>query len=116
MARIWVQNMVHPDRLHDDALIDEIARMFARQSVKKYEVQIKALLNRRELFPFLQDITCPTLVLCGRDDASTTLAGHEEMMTVLPNATLVVLEHCGHMSMMEQPGKVTDAMRAWLEK
>jgi len=116
MARIWVQNMVHPDRLHDEALIGEIARMFARQSVRKYEAQIKALLNRTELFPFLKNINCPTLVLCGREDASTTLAGHEEMMTALPNAALVVLEHCGHMSMMEQPQAVTNAMRAWLEK
>lgn len=116
MARIWVQNMVHPDRLDDEALIGDIARMFARQSVRKYEAQIHALLNRAELFPSLRNITCPTLVLCGREDASTTLAGHEEMMTALPNATLVVVEHCGHMSMMEQPEAVTAAMRAWLEK
>ncbi|HVY22247.1 MAG TPA: alpha/beta hydrolase [Steroidobacteraceae bacterium] len=116
MARIWVQNMVHPDRLQDEALLDSIARMFARQSVAKYAAQINALLNRTELFPALKTITCPTLVLCGREDASTTLAVHEEMMSALPNASLVVVEHCGHMSMLEQPDTVTAAMQRWLEK
>ncbi|MES1192406.1 MAG: alpha/beta hydrolase [Steroidobacter sp.] len=116
MARIWVQNMVHPDRLQDEALLDSIARMFARQSVAKYAAQINALLNRTELFPVLKTITCPTLVLCGREDASTTLAVHEEMMSALPKASLVVVEHCGHMSMLEQPDAVTAAMQRWLEK
>lgn len=116
MARHWVQNMVHPDRLEDEVLIKTITSMFARQSIAKYAAQINALLNRPEAFPLFKDFTCPTMVLCGREDASTTLAGHEEMMTMLPNATLVVVEHCGHMSMLEQPEAVTAAMRAWLEK
>jgi pimeloyl-ACP methyl ester carboxylesterase len=116
MARHWVQNMVHPDRLEDEVLIKTITSMFARQSIAKYAAQINALLNRPEAFPLFKNFSCPTLVLCGREDASTTLAGHEEMMTVLPNATLVVVEHCGHMSMLEQPEAVTAAMRVWLEK
>jgi len=116
MARIWVQNMVHRDRLHDEELIGTIASMFARQSVATYAAQINALLNRTELFPVLKTITCPTLVLCGREDTSTPVAAHQEMMTALPNASLVIVEHCGHMSMLEQPQAVTNAMRAWLEK
>ena len=116
MARIWVQNMVHPDRLQDAALIDNIVCMFARQSVAKYAAQINALLNRTELFPVLKTITCPTLLLCGREDASTTLAVHEEMLAALPTASLVIVEHCGHMSMLEQPDAVTAAMQCWLEK
>jgi pimeloyl-ACP methyl ester carboxylesterase len=116
MARLWVQNMVYRDHLRDEQLIGNIASMFARQSVAKYAAQINALLNRAGLFPVLKMITCPTLVLCGREDASTTVAVHQEMMTALPNATLVIVEHCGHMSMLEQPDAVTNAMRAWLEK
>ena len=114
MARIWVQNMVHPDHLSDKALIDTIADMFARQSVAKYAAQINALLSRTELFPVLKTITCPTLVLCGREDASTPMSIHEEMMTALSSASMVIVEHCGHMSMLEQPKAVTDAMRQWL--
>jgi pimeloyl-ACP methyl ester carboxylesterase len=116
MARHWVQNMVHPDRLQDDVLIKSITDMFARQSIVKYAAQINALLNRREAFPLLESIACPTLVLCGREDASTTVAAHEEMMTALTNATLVIVDHCGHMSMLEQPEAVTRAMTQWLSK
>ena len=116
MARHWVQNMVHPDRLQDEVLIKTITDMFGRQSIGKYSAQIKALLNRRDAFPLLKSIGCPTLVLCGREDASTTVAVHEEMMTALPNATLVIVDHCGHMSMLEQPEVVTSAMMQWLAK
>jgi len=116
MARHWVQNMVHPDRLQDEVLIKSITAMFARQSIAKYSAQINALLHRPDAFSLLSSIRCPTLVMCGREDASTTLAVHEEMMTALPNASLVIVEHCGHMSMLEQPNGVTRAMVQWLAK
>jgi len=53
-------------------------------------------------------------VLCGRQDAITTLPEHEEMAALIPNATLVVIEHCGHLATMERPDEVNAAMRAWL--
>jgi pimeloyl-ACP methyl ester carboxylesterase len=114
MARIWVRNMVHPDRLNDGILIDTIATMFARQSIGKYSAQINALLNRAELFPVLKTISCPTLVLCGREDASTPVVVHEEMMSTLSRASMTVVERCGHMSMLEQPDAVSNAMKRWI--
>lgn len=114
MARRWVLNMVHPARLQDEELIGGIARMFARQSIAKYSAQINALLNRKDLFHVLKDVHCPTLVLCGREDASTPVAVHEEMLAALSTATLVIVERCGHMSMLEQPDAVTRAMEQWL--
>ena len=116
MARRWVMNMVHADHLQDDKLINGIAQMFTRQSIATYAAQIHALLNRGELFPVLKHIRCPTLMLCGREDASTPVAIHEEMVTELAKPDFVIVEHCGHMSTLEQPAAVTAALKAWLEK
>ena len=116
MARRWVMNMVHPDRLRDENLINDIAQMFTRQSIATYSAQINALLNRRELFPVLKHILCPTLVLCGREDASTSVGVHEEMVAELPNANFVIVEHCGHLSPLEQPAAVNAALKEWIEK
>ena len=46
MAQVWVQGMVHPDRLQDAPLIDAIVDMFARKSADTFERQICALLQR----------------------------------------------------------------------
>ena len=64
--------------------------------------------------PLLAGIACPTLVLVGRDDAWSPLARHEELAREVRGSHLVVVEQCGHMSTMERPEAVTQAMRDWL--
>ncbi len=115
MAAAWIQGMVHPDRLRDTDLIHSIVEMMARKTPEVFAAQIQALLARRDATPVLPQIQCPTLVLCGRQDAWSVLARHEEMAALIPASRLVVIENCGHMSTMERPEAVTAAMRDWLE-
>ena len=56
----------------------------------------------------------PTLVACGRQDAWSPLAQHEEIASLVPGSKLVVFDDCGHMAMMEQPDAVAAALVAWL--
>lgn len=114
MAREWVRPMVHPDRLADIALIEAILDMLERRTPAEFAGQIEALLARPDATPLLPSIRCPTLVLCGRDDAWSTLAQHEEMAARIPGARLAVVERCGHMAPMERPREVGAALHAWL--
>jgi len=114
MAREWVRPMVHPDRLTDVALIDAILDMCERLTPAEFAGQIEALLARPDATSLLRSLRCPTLVLCGRDDAWSTLAQHEEMATLIPDASLAVVERCGHMAPMECPADVGAALAAWL--
>jgi pimeloyl-ACP methyl ester carboxylesterase len=114
MAAEWVKKMVHPDRLQDAPLVDSILAMMARKTPDIFAAQIKALLERPDATPLLANIRCPALVLCGRQDAWSTLPRHEEMAERIPNSRLVVIEDCGHMSTMERPAEVTNALRDWL--
>jgi pimeloyl-ACP methyl ester carboxylesterase len=63
----------------------------------------------------LRGVRCETLLLCGRQDAWSPLARHEQMQALRPDSRLVVVEDSGHMSTMEQPHAVTAALREWLE-
>jgi pimeloyl-ACP methyl ester carboxylesterase len=36
------------------------------------------------------------------------------MAAKIPGSQLVVIPECGHMSMLERPGAVTEALRRWL--
>lgn len=114
MASDWALGMVHPSR-HGTPLFDEIVEMLARKAPDHYAAQIEALLNRPDAEPLLASVRCPTLLLCGRDDAWSPPSRHEYMQQRIVGSQLVVLEQCGHMSTMEQPDAVSRAFANWLQ-
>ena len=114
MGRQWMQAMVHPDRLHDPALVEDVLAMVARQSPDDYAAQDDALLARPDVADLLRGIRVPTLVACGRQDAWSPLAQHQEIAALVPGSRLAVFEACGHMAMMERPEAVAAALVAWL--
>ena len=114
LAEVWVKRMVHPDRLDDKPLVDSIIDMVVRRSPRVLETQIHASMTRRDATDLLPRIACPTLVLCGRQDAARPLQQSQDMAAAIPGSTLVVIEDCGHMCMLERPDEVSRAMRAWL--
>lgn len=62
----------------------------------------------------LASIACPTLILIGREDALTPLELSQEMASGIPKAKLEIVSDCGHLSTMERPQQVNNALRAWL--
>jgi pimeloyl-ACP methyl ester carboxylesterase len=108
--------MVHPDRLDDAPLIDAIVDMFGRKSPDVFEAQQRALLARPDATGVLAEIACPTLVLCGREDAWSPPSRHEEMARRIPHPELAIVEGSGHMSPMERPEAVTAALARLLTK
>jgi pimeloyl-ACP methyl ester carboxylesterase len=106
--------LLHPSHLANKALVKLIADMAHALGAQVFERQQTAIMGRLDSRPFLSAITCPSLVLCGREDALTPLELHQEMAAGIPRADLVVVEHCGHMSALEQPQQVTAALAAWL--
>jgi pimeloyl-ACP methyl ester carboxylesterase len=114
LGKDWARGMVHPSRLGDAALMDAIHGMIARAPLAQFEAQTEALLNRPDRTALLGEIRVPTLVLCGREDAWSPLARHEEMARRIAGAHLVAVPECGHMCTMERPAAVTDALRNWL--
>jgi pimeloyl-ACP methyl ester carboxylesterase len=115
MASRWAQGMVAPARLNDTALVEAIVSMFERKTADIFECQIQALLARPDATPVLASASMPTLVLCGREDSWAPLSQHEEIAAQLPGKVLLrVVENAGHMSTMEQPEAVAQAMLDWL--
>jgi pimeloyl-ACP methyl ester carboxylesterase len=106
--------LVHPARLDDAPLVETVMGMAERVGRDGFLRQQTAILGRPDSRPDLPRIACPTLVLCGRQDALTPLEVHEEMAAVISAARLVVVEECGHLSPLERPAAVSAAMREWL--
>ena len=106
--------LVHPARVNDEPLVRVIRDMAERIGAEAYVRHQQAIISRPDFRPDLQRIGCPTLVLCGREDALTPLERHEEIVRQIPTARLVVIERCGHLSTLEHPHEVNVALRDWL--
>lgn len=106
--------LIHEARLEDEALTAEIIDMAARIGRDGFLNQQRAILGRPDSRPTLAAVDCPTLILCGRQDALTPPGDHEEMAAAVPHATFQVIEDCGHLAPMERPDAVTAAMQPWL--
>lgn len=115
VAPDMLPNLIHPDHMAVPEIANAFGEMAARTGKDAYVRQQTAIMNRIDGRPHLAAIGCPTLVLCGEQDAMTPPKVHEEMVEAIgDNALYVVIPHCGHLSTIEQPGAVNAAMRAWL--
>ncbi len=114
LADRWLPPMLHVDRAGDQGLLATLKAMVLRATPEQHQRQIRALLNRPNLRPRLENIACPTLVMVGRQDRWSPLVQHEEMAAMIPNAELVVIEDSGHMTLLEQPEQVSRSLLRWL--
>ncbi len=110
-----LRTFVHPNRLDDAVLMETIRASAHNIGAEAYRRQQSAIIARRDQGPGLADISCPTLVLVGRQDALTPLALHETIAAGIPGARLEVIEDCGHLTTLERPEAVNRALRNWME-
>src|SRR5690606_17606414 len=64
----------------------------------------------------LASITCPTLVVAGREDRTFPLPEVEAMAEGIPGAELVVIDDAAHLVAAEVPDRVNDAIRIFLDR
>ncbi|MDQ7968888.1 MAG: alpha/beta fold hydrolase [Oxalicibacterium faecigallinarum] len=110
------EKLLHPAHLGDVALAELLDDMAVVVGKDGFIRQQQAILARIDSRPSLAAIQCPTMVLCGREDKLTPVEVHEEMAALIPRASLTIIEQCGHLSPIEQPDRVTDAMHLWLQQ
>jgi pimeloyl-ACP methyl ester carboxylesterase len=103
-----------PAHVGNPALVQLMADMARSVGARGQFNQQTAMLGRPDSHADLARVRVPTLVMCGRQDPVTPLADHEAMAACVPDARLVVIEDCGHLSTLEQPEAVTAALMRWL--
>ena len=114
VTEILLPLLIHPARLSDSELTGVVRSMAQNIGKDAFVRQQHAIISRADSRGLLASINCPTLVLCGRQDALTPLARHEEIAAGIKGARLEVIEDCGHLSTLEKPDQVNLAMRRWL--
>ncbi|WP_410587907.1 alpha/beta fold hydrolase [Amycolatopsis sp. lyj-23] len=72
-----------------------------------------ALRTRPDSLDLLRHSEVPALVIVGEEDPITPVAAASEMAEALADATLVVLPDAGHLTPLEDPAGVVEAILSW---
>ncbi|MBX3360080.1 MAG: alpha/beta hydrolase [Phycisphaeraceae bacterium] len=95
------------DRAHQELSVRGGARAMVRLS---------RTARRNHLGPKISQISCPTLLIWGRQDIVTPPEAAEEFHAKIPDTRLVWLEQCGHAPMIECPAEFATAMNGFLDE
>jgi pimeloyl-ACP methyl ester carboxylesterase len=107
-------SFVHPARSGDADLRRMMHAMADDVGTKGFVNNQTAIMTRPDSRPGLRAIRCPTLVLASDQDLLLPPALSEEIAQGIAGATLVIVPDCGHLSQLEQPQAVVEALAAWL--
>jgi len=80
---------------------------FARQS--------RALMRRPDQQRALRNTRVRAMLICGEHDTICPPRRHEFLAELMPHAEFRLILDAGHLSPLEQPLKVTRALRDWLD-
>lgn len=105
---------VPPARRADRELKAAYVAMCNDVGPEAYVRQQKAIMGRADSRPLLRTFDCPTLVLVGAQDEATPPHLSEEIAAGIAGAKLVTVPDCGHLSTLERPEAVAEALVAWM--
>lgn len=105
---------VHPARHGDLSLKRAVFAMMDETGPETFIRQQKAITSRPDSRSSLAAIRCPALVLVGNEDALTPVAAAQTISDGIRGSKLAIVPECGHLSAMERPDAVSEALRAWL--
>lgn len=111
LARVLLPKLLVPDA--DLSLHAELLGMIERQPYEGIVADLSGMRDRPDRAALLGTIDVPCLVVVGEHDAITPVADSESMAAGLPSAELVVVDGAGHMSPMEAPTSVNQALAAF---
>jgi len=114
-GKAFLENMFHSPPpllpLFADALaepVSETLRVLSRN-------MDPAVLKRMDLAGRLSLIRCPTLVISGAQDRIIPPTASRALAAGIPGARLLTLEDCGHAVVWDQPARLEQAVRDFLE-
>ena len=115
IAQLLFPRFVAAARRDDRALQNVVRAMAEDTGAEAFARQQTAIMNRADSRLGLEAIACPTLVVVGADDTLTPPDRAAEIVAGIPDARQVVVPDCGHLSTLEQPQAVTQALVTFLK-
>ncbi len=115
-AEYLMDSLVHPDHVEDQDMVKLVWKMADRVGSETYALHADALAGRRDYSRVLKGFRKPAMIIYGEQDRLTPKPRQDHLASLLPSAKVDVIPHCGHLSSVEQPYLVSEAINLWLEE
>lgn len=102
--------------IHNPDVIDLVQSIMAATNPTSIAGALIALADRPDATPWLADITQPTLVIAAEEDVITPPAEMRAFADLIPNKKFVEIPEAGHLSPLEQPQAVNQAIQDFLQE
>lgn len=111
----FIKSVFHKDSLSNKKnLVEKLRGVVFANSENIIKKGLIALAERTETCLSLNEITIPTLIICGREDEVTPLVQSESMLSNIKGSILHVIENAGHVSNLEQPQEFNEQLLNFL--
>ena len=101
-------------REHEPSLETHIRQMINSATQSGIAAASRGMARRADASELLAGITCPTLVITGRDDDLIPLSETQSYAERIPGAQCAVIPNAGHLSSLEQPNVFLAAVSNFL--
>lgn len=104
------------DGPHQGAILDLCMAMAEALGPDVFVRQSQAIQYRIDQQSTLQNVTIPTLIMCGEDDSLCPVERHQLMHQLVGGSELKIIPGAGHLPTLEQPELTTEALTQWLKQ
>ncbi|RSN44788.1 alpha/beta hydrolase [Amycolatopsis sp. WAC 04197] len=112
----WMPDAVTPGLLAEKArpeVVERLRELITTQPPSGIAWAARAMAARPDSLETLRSADVPALVVVGEEDGLTPLEAANTLVETLPDATLVVLPEAGHLTPLEDPAGVVEAILGW---
>jgi pimeloyl-ACP methyl ester carboxylesterase len=95
-------------------VVDRVRQMILQTKPEGAAAALRGRAERRDYTSLLREITVPTLIVVGSEDAFTPISDAELMHREIVNSQLALLAGSGHMPNMEHPGEFNAVLTRFL--
>ncbi len=119
-SRDWLAEKIG-ELFHDrskmrEADLDRAHQELSVRGGARAMVRLSRTARRNHLGLKISQISCPTLLIWGKQDVVTPPEAAEQFHAKIPDTRLIWLEQCGHAPMIECPAEFAAAMNAFLDE
>jgi 3-oxoadipate enol-lactonase len=95
-------------------LVERVAALIRGQDPRAIAGAQRGMAARPDAADVLPGIAVPTLVVAGEEDAVTGADAGRELAAAIPDARFLLVERAGHLSSLERPEVVNEALLDFL--
>ena len=111
IAELMLPKLLAPSTIeHRKDIADRIRSIILNNQASGIIVDLIAMAQRPDSTTLLSQISCPTLIIVGEQDAPTPPAEAHYMKDRIPDSKLVTIPQAGHMSNLEQSDAFNKAL------